>query len=90
MSLSANLILQRMNWKLLREQKEYCFNESMNNGEVIHIYEGIVSLMDNLQDAAVAQGIATALVVFGEEDTSAHEEAKHLAELNRGYAQDRI
>ncbi len=89
MSLSANLILQRMDWALLREQKNYCLNEEANNYDARYIYGGIVALMDQLQDAAVACGMATVEQVFGE-DTSAHEEAEHLAELERGYAQDRI
>lgn len=58
-------ILRNMNWALLREQKEYCVNEAANAPDVAAIYDGIISLIDHLQDAAVLDGIATEDEVFG-------------------------
>lgn len=46
----------KIDWKLLREQKDYCINEAMNNKDAAHIYDGIVNMMDHLQDEAVANG----------------------------------
>ena len=59
-------VLRHMNWPLLREQKDYCLNEAMNSNEVDHIYDGIVHLIDAIQDAAILDGIATEEEVFGE------------------------
>jgi hypothetical protein len=61
-----NVFLQKIDWALLREQKEYCINEAANNAECAHIYDGIVHLMDALQDQAVANGELEE-VVFGVE-----------------------
>lgn len=58
-------VLRSLDWKLLREQKDYCFNESANNKDAEEIYDGIVNLIDHLQDAAVLDGIATEEEVFG-------------------------
>lgn len=58
-------IAKLMNWKLLREQKEYCINEANNNPDAAQIYDGLVHLIDALQDAAVSDGIATERQVFG-------------------------
>lgn len=57
----------KIDWDLLREQKEYCVNEAMNNADAAHIYEGILSLMDSIQDAVIADGLATEEEVFGYE-----------------------
>lgn len=58
-------VLRNLNWKLLREQKEYCANEAANNEDVSEIYEGVLNLLDHLQDAAVLDGVATEEEVFG-------------------------
>lgn len=58
-------VLQHMNWELLREQKGYCVNEANNRPEVGEIYDGIVQLIDALQDAAILDGVATEEEVFG-------------------------
>lgn len=58
-------VINDIDWALLREQKEYCVNEAMNNSEVADIYEGIIALMDAIQDAAVADGLVTEKKVFG-------------------------
>ena len=58
-------ILARMDWELLREQKDYCLNELDNNKEAEEIYNGIIHLIDHMQDAAVIDGIATEEEVFG-------------------------
>jgi vesicle coat complex subunit len=58
-------VLFHMNWALLREQKEYCMNEAENKKDVAHIYDGVFRLLENLQDAAILDGIATEAEVFG-------------------------
>lgn len=57
--------IKRVNWKLLRKQKDYCLNEAANNREVAQIYEGVVALIDALQDAAYKDGVATESEIFG-------------------------
>lgn len=66
MSTNTHKAIRNIDWVLLREQKEYCENEAANNTEVGHIYDGIVSMIDAIQDAAVADGLATEGEVFGE------------------------
>lgn len=58
-------VLRNMNWELLREQKEYCMNEAENAPDVAHIYDGVFRLLENLQDAAILDDIATEDEVFG-------------------------
>jgi hypothetical protein len=62
----ASEVVQRIDWALLREQKDYCLNEAANNAEVGHIYMGIVHLMDCLQDAAAADNPHLESQIFGE------------------------
>jgi hypothetical protein len=59
-------VVERIDWALLREQKEYFLNEAANNPELEQIYSGVVNLFDALQDAAVADYLATETEVFGE------------------------
>lgn len=61
-------VLKNLNWGLLRLQKDYFLNEAANNKEADEIYNGIVSLIDHLQDAAVLDGVATEDEVFGAEE----------------------
>lgn len=61
-------VIKNIDWNLLREQKEYCENEAMNNSEAAHIYEGLLTLIDHIQDAAIDDGLATELEVFGDPD----------------------
>ena len=58
-------VMLRIDWLLLRMQKAYLFNEANNDAENGHIYDGMVCLIDALQDAAVADGLATEEEVFG-------------------------
>ena len=61
------------NWKLLRAQKQTLLNTiafmTRRTGKLaiqtIDDYQGLVNLIDNIQDSAVAQGVATELEVFG-------------------------
>jgi hypothetical protein len=53
-------VISNMNWKLLREQKTFLWNTESEEAL------GIVHLIDAIQDAAVVDGIATQLEVFGE------------------------
>lgn len=66
MPMSIRNVIEQIDWKLLREQKEYCINEANNNHEVGHIYDGLVNLIDAIQDAAINDGLATETQVFGE------------------------
>ena len=61
-------LISKIDWKLLREQKEYCINEADNNTEVAHIYDGLINLLDALQDCAVDNKIVSPIEVFGVSD----------------------
>lgn len=63
----TSLIL-RIDWALLREQKDYCLNEAANRPDVAEIYEGIIALMDNLQDTAVNSRLIPRDIVFGPDE----------------------
>lgn len=52
-------VVKAIDWDLFREQKAYCFNEANNNQDAAHIYEGILCLMDAIQDAADDMGLVT-------------------------------
>lgn len=65
--MTPNEIIERMGWALLREQKTYCLNEARNNPDAAHIYDGIVHLMDALQDAAYEYRFATEEEIYGNE-----------------------
>lgn len=58
--------VNRIDWALLREQKNYCLNEAANNAEAGHIYMGLVHLLDNLQDAAAADNPDLESQIFGD------------------------
>lgn len=60
--------MMHMDWATLREQKEYCWNEEMNNKDAEEIYSGIIHLIDWIQDSAVTEGYATKKQVFGEDE----------------------
>ena len=62
---ALNDVVSKIDWELLMEQKDYAINEAANNRECEEIYLGIVHLIDAIQDAAVADGIATDAQVFG-------------------------
>jgi hypothetical protein len=53
-------VISKTNWELLRNQKEWLWNQESD--EAI----GLVHFLDAIQDAAVEDGIATELEVFGE------------------------
>jgi hypothetical protein len=55
-------VINRVNWEELREQKL----ELVRCGIETEWVEGLLSLIDHIQDAAVADGVATAVEVFGE------------------------
>ena len=59
-------VMKDVDWELLREQKMYLYNEACNNDDVGELYAGVVSLLDFIQDAVVADGIASVEEVFGE------------------------
>jgi hypothetical protein len=53
-------VVERIDWELLAAQKSWLLAMGADFGE------GVVGLIDALQDAAVADGIATETAVFGE------------------------
>ena len=59
-------VMKDIDWELLREQKAYLFNEANNNRDAEEVCEGLLNLLDNLQYAVVADGLASAEEVFGE------------------------
>lgn len=58
-------VMKGVDWELLREQKVFLFNEANNNSDAEEVCEGLLNLLDNLQDAVVADGLASAEEVFG-------------------------
>jgi hypothetical protein len=50
-------------WHLLRQQKEWLLVKDTSPWA-----EGLTGLIDHIQDAAVSQGVATELEVFGDEE----------------------
>lgn len=55
-----------LNWALLRQQKTWL--SGFYNGKDSEYAEGLISLLDYLQDDAVDTGRATELEVFGTEE----------------------
>jgi hypothetical protein len=53
-------VISNTNWELLRNQKEWLLNQGSD--EAI----GLAHYLDAIQDAAVEDGLATKLEVFGE------------------------
>lgn len=62
-------VIRHTNWKRLRELKDYCENEAMNNRECGDIYLELYNLIDLLQRAAVNDLIATREEVYGAVET---------------------
>lgn len=63
------IAVKDINWRLLRLQKlailESIWRQELNNTRLVNALEGMISLIDAIQDAAVDDGIATELEVFG-------------------------
>ena len=58
-------VIADIDWELLRRQKQLLL-DALDAQKIGHIADGIVILIDNIQDAAVASGIATDVQVFGD------------------------
>ena len=58
-----------INWALLREQKSALVRMAMT-GQDNQALDGIVNLLDNLQDEAVSSGLADEVTVFGKQETT--------------------
>ena len=58
--LTPNDLFQSIDWKYLREQKEWLCNQNTREAE------GLLSLLDEVQDLAVSNEFATNEEVFGE------------------------
>ena len=52
-------------WKLLREQKELLLRISCDDYQLL---DGLINMIDDIQDRAVANGDATEVEVFGPSD----------------------
>lgn len=68
---AIDIVLKQINWKLLREQKITLIGESSRAQEtdrpvLFNVLEGVIALLDALQDAAVDDEIATELEIFGD------------------------
>ena len=66
MTRTPNEIVEQLDFALLREQLEYCVNEAANNADAAPIYEGIVALLEALQDSAYENRFASYEEVFGD------------------------
>ena len=65
-----------LDWPLLRYQKNYLINMASKGQRLtdeIEVLDGIISLIDGLQDEAVENGQATIEVVFGDSITNAND-----------------
>ena len=62
-------VIRHTNWKRLRELKDYCENEAMNNREASEIYTDVYNLIDLLQCAAVNDLVAAREEVYGAVET---------------------
>ena len=58
--ISINQVIRRINWSDLRNQKERLLTTNEHGG--------ILHLIDAIQDAAVSDGFATEIEVFGKEE----------------------
>ena len=56
-----NDLPQGIDWSMLREQKKWLEERSPE-----YYADGLVKLLDHLQDAAVAEGFADSITVFGD------------------------
>lgn len=61
---AIEVAVRTIDWKLLGEQKAYCLNEAANDRVVGQIYDGLINMIDAIQDAAVKDEIATKEEVF--------------------------
>jgi predicted type IV restriction endonuclease len=55
-----------IDWRMLRDQKEWLVEQAHRGGN--EEAEGLLALLDEVQDAAVFGGIATKEEVFGTEE----------------------
>ena len=58
-------VIADIDWELLRRQKQLLL-DALDAQSIGSMANGLVILIDNIQDAAVAEGIATEVEVFGD------------------------
>ena len=58
-------VIADIDWELLRRQKQLLL-DALDAQSIGSMANGLVILIDNIQDAAVASGIATDVKVFGD------------------------
>lgn len=61
----------KLDWDLLRKQKLYLLKQANDPARVageVEVFDGVIHLIDAIQDEAVKKGDATELEVFGEEE----------------------
>ena len=73
MAFNVNIVIHNIDYDLLREQKLQLIKISneYEKGKRIVLFDtldGIINLLDAIQDAVVADGIKTKIQVFGEEN----------------------
>ena len=65
-------IIESLDFKLLREQKAElvaytCYNRSSMSAKRVGAIDGIINMLDSIQDAVVRDGIKTEEEIFGKE-----------------------
>ncbi len=65
MSMDISDVVARIDWHMLREQKAQLVSGDPSSAEYKEAVEGLVSLIDALQDAAVDSGVVDPEEVFG-------------------------
>lgn len=66
MSMDILDVMEQTDWAILRKQKAFLLSVSVVSHEEQKLIDGTIYWFDAIQDAAVAQGIATEEQVFGE------------------------
>jgi hypothetical protein len=68
MPLTIQQVVENLDWNLLRDQKLDLTVAALTeeDDDIKDLQLGIIELLDNIQDAAVFDGVATQLEVFGE------------------------
>jgi len=67
--------LKNIDWELLKDQKELLFGHSINERnnlpkDVLEAMDGIINILDSIQDYAVAEMGVDGTKVFNSEDES--------------------
>lgn len=80
-----------LDWALLRQQKDWLYSKIRVASPDINMIEGLISLLDHIQDYAIDNGEATEREVFGDDWDSRSDDtddAYALASAGRGTDED--